>query len=308
MNTALTAAMTQLFDGPWAMAEQRLQALMWMAQQRIEGRAIGPGFLASQLGISAESVARAKSSSTRAGAVAIVPVVGVFTQRGDMFDEFFGGGSVSTMRLSATLAEIAADPGIGTVVLDIDSPGGSVYGVAEVSAQLAALRGQKRTIAVSNSLAASAAYWFASSADEVVVTPSGETGSIGVYMMHADYSALYENAGVKMTTIAAGKYKAEASPFQPLSAEARAHLQESVDAYYQAFVKAVANNRKASQTAVREGYGQGRVLGAEASVKAGLADRIATLDQVVGELISAQPKPRRASSLAASERELKILG
>lgn len=304
MKLATMAALAELFDGPWAMEEQRLHRLTRLAHLRLDGSSTDLDRLAAGGNVIAPAAARARASA-RAGAVAIVPVVGVFTQRGDVFDELFGGGSVSTMRLSATLAELAADPGIGTVVLDIDSPGGSVYGVAEVSAQLAAMRGQKRMVAVANSLAASAAYWFASAADEVVVTPSGETGSIGVYMTHMDYSGLLEQAGIKPTHISAGKYKTEASPFAPLSDDARAHLQESVDGYYQAFVKAVAANRKATQTAVREGYGQGRVLGAEASVKAGLADRVATLDQVVGEMVAAQPKGRRA--LAQAQRTLSIL-
>lgn len=302
MKPAMMAALAELFDGPWAMEEHRLNRLMRIAHLRAHSIGDPPeSIIATEAGVRVRS-------ATRAGAVAIVPVVGVFTQRGDLFDEYFGGGSVSTMRMSATLAELAADPGVGTVVFDIDSPGGSVYGVAEVSAQLAALSGQKRTVAVANSLAASAAYWFASACDEVVVTPSGEAGSIGVYLTHMDYSAALEKYGIKPTHISAGKYKVEASPFQPLSDDARAHLQESVDGYYQAFVKAVATNRKATQTAVREGYGQGRVLGAEASVKAGLADRVATLDQVVGELLNAKAKTRSASSHAARERTLKILG
>lgn len=295
MNPAMITALAELFDGPWAMEEQRLHRLMRLAHLRADG-----------ITIDAPAVAARARAATRAGAVAIVPVVGVFTQRGDMFDEMFGGGSVSTMRMSATLAELAADPGVGTVVFDIDSPGGSVYGVSEVAAQVAALRGQKRTVAVANSLAASAAYWFAAACDEIVVTPGGEAGSIGVYLTHMDYSGALEQAGVKPTHISAGKYKVETSPFAPLSDDARAHLQESVDGYYAAFVKAVAANRKTTQTAVREGYGQGRVLGAEAAVKAGLADRVATLDQVVGALVSAQPKAR-ASRLAAAQRSTSIL-
>jgi len=66
-----------------------------------------------------------------------------------------------------------------------------------------------------NSLCASAAYWIASQADEVVSTPGGLTGSIGVYTVHEDLSAASEAAGVKVTYISAGKYKTESQPFQP---------------------------------------------------------------------------------------------
>ena len=82
-------------------------------------------------------------------------------------------------------------------------------------------RGTKPITAIANTLAASAAYWLATAADELVVTPSAEIGSIGVFAAHRDFSVALHNAGLKTTLISAGKYKVEANPFEPLSAEAR---------------------------------------------------------------------------------------
>ena len=117
-----------------------------------------------------------------------------------------------------------------------------------------------------------------------MITPSGQAGSIGVYMMHMDESEALQKEGLKVTLIKAGKYKAEGVGSEPLSDEARAAFQSKVDDYYSMFVKAVAQNRGSSQSKVREGYGQGRMLLASDSVKENLTDRIGTFDEVLGKL------------------------
>ena len=108
-------------------------------------------------------------------------------------------------------------------------------------------------------MAASAAYWIASACDELVVTPSGSVGSIGVLAVHTDRSAANEEEGIKPTYVAYGKYKAEFNPDNPLSDEALAELQSQVDEAGETFVKAVAKQRGCSQTKVREEFGQGRM-------------------------------------------------
>jgi hypothetical protein len=130
-------------------------------------------------------------------------------------------------------------------------------------------------------LNASAAYYLSCQATEVVVSPSSLTGSIGVYSAHEDYSAADEKAGVKVTLISAGKYKTEGNMYEPLSDDARSAMQGLVDSFYGKFVKAVARGRGVSQSAVRDGFGQGRVVTAEDAVKFKLADRVDTLDEVL---------------------------
>jgi signal peptide peptidase SppA len=227
------------------------------------------------------------------GVVAVVPMVGVVSHRGDIFEEIFGGGSVSTQHLLGLVRQLVAD---------VDSSGGSIGGLEELSDEIYRARGSKRIVAVSNTLMASAAYWIASAADEVVVTPESDTGSIGVWTAHVDASKMLEDLGWKVTLIRAGKFKAEATPYEPLSAEAREFIQSQVDEYYGMFVKAVARNRADTPSAVREAYGQGRVLSAREAVKAKLADRVGSLNQVVSALQAryAKRKPSRAE-LARAE-------
>lgn len=298
MNDSRTLSiLTEFLRTPWAILPEALNAFAFNLARYAAGEPV--------------TARRNRSTAIAPGTIAVVPVYGIITQRGDLFDAIFGGGSVSTQQLAATLRQLQADDNIGAIVLDVDSPGGSVYGVAELAEEIFAARGGKKIVAVADSLAASAAYWIASAADEMIVTPTGEAGSIGVYAMHQDISGALEKFGVKVSLIAAGKYKTEGSPYAPLDDEARAHMQARVEDYYQMFIKAVARNRKDTQTAVREGYGQGRVLGAEDAVKANLADGIATLDEMLKKL-SRQAKASASSAgkstrLAAARRELSIL-
>jgi len=131
----------------------------------------------------------------------------------------------------------------------------------------------------------------------LIVTPSGEVGSIGVVAAHMDISKMAESAGLKVTLVSAGKYKTEGNQFEPLSDEARAALQVRVDDYYAMFVKAVARNRGVSPADVRNGFGEGRVVGAKQAVALGMADRVATLDETLARLgVSRMPQAMAAAS------------
>jgi signal peptide peptidase SppA len=226
--------------------------------------------------------ASGRRSKAAPGSVALIPVMGVIAHRMSMMD-ISGPGGTSIQQLTAQIRQALEDGNCKAIVLDVDSPGGSVEGVMELASEIYDARKQKPITAVCNSMACSAAYWLASAASEVVVTPSGQCGSIGVYMLHQDESEALAKDGIKITVIKAGKYKAEGNPSEPLSEEARAAFQSKVDEYYGMFVKAVGKNRGVSQAAVREGYGQGRSLLANDAVKQNLADRIGTLDDVLGK-------------------------
>jgi signal peptide peptidase SppA len=218
------------------------------------------------------------------GSIAVLPVYGVIGHRASLVEDSSSGVNTSTELLGNAFRALMADPDVAGIVLDVDSPGGSVHGIQELAETIFAARGVKPVSAVANSLAASAAYWIASCAEELAIMPGGEAGSIGIFAAHTDVSKMLEADGVKTTLVSAGKYKLEGNSYEPLGAEARDFIQSRVDEYYGEFVRAVARNRKDNQTAVRNGYGQGRVLGAQAAVKANLVDRVATLDQIIADM------------------------
>lgn len=116
------------------------------------------------------------------------------------------------------------------------------------------------------------------------MTQGGEVGGIGVYDIHTDLSKGLEKAGIETTLISAGRYKVEGNPFQPLSASGRSAMQARVNGHYRAFVAAVAKHRHVPEYAVRNGMGQGRLLGAEQARCENMVDGVAAIDLVVDRL------------------------
>lgn len=273
----LTRVQRLIREQPWAMLEPAFEAMV----EVVDRWAAGVSLSAEDL--EAIAAARRLPPSTAApGAVAVIPVHGVISHRVNMLAEISGG--TSTERLGAAIRAALEDRSIDSLVLDVDSPGGSVHGVEELADEIFAARGRKPIVAAVNATAASAAYWLASQADELVVTPSGEVGSIGVFTFHDNLRAMAEKVGVERTYIHAGKFKVEGHPFAPLPDEARAHLQARVDEVHDVFVKHVARGRKTSQARVREEFGQGRMVAASRAVALGMADREETLQQVLDRL------------------------
>lgn len=207
-----------------------------------------------------------------AKATAMVSVRGVA-----LYDLEFQPYCFSTLLLAQTMNALANDPEIGTIVLDIDSPGGVVTGTPEAADAIFAARKRKKVVALVNPLAASAAYWLASQAEEIIAVPSADIGSIGVFMMHTDCSKMMGDMGVKPTYIFAGKYKVEGNPYEPLTEEAKAYLQSEVDSIYAAFLKAVARGRGISVEEVEAKFGQGRTMLAPVAKRVGMIDDVATI-------------------------------
>lgn len=231
-------------------------------------------------------------SQINAKSIAHLPLWGVLDQHSSWMLEMFGG--TSTDLFGAMFDAAIADPSIGAILIDVDSPGGSVYGAQELSDKIFKARGSKPIIAVANSLMASAAYFIASAADEVLITPSGEVGSIGVIAIHMDYSKYESDIGVKPTIIKAGKYKSEGNPHEPLNDEAFDYLQGRVNEYYTAFVGTVARNRGVSAGTVMKDFGEGRVFGALKAKKAGMVDGIMTAEKVFNKLVNKKSTLTRA--------------
>lgn len=209
------------------------------------------------------------------GDVAIVSVFGVLSQRPSLMTS----GGTSAEEIGRAVDAAVADRAVKSIVLNADSPGGSVFGIPEAADKILAARQQKRVIGLANATAASAAYWLLSQCSEIVVTPSGRVGSIGVIAAHVDETGAEEKAGIKTTIISAGQYKAEG--FKPITDESRAALQREVDSYYRDFLNAVARGRRVPVATVESNYGQGRMKLARDAVATGMADRTGTLEDVL---------------------------
>lgn len=287
---------------PWALQREVL-AVYAQALAHKFGKTAAGGMDEDDHGAPIKAAAPSRNVA-RAGSIAVIPLVGTVIQRAGMM-EMCGGGT-SVQRFTASFREAMADETISQILIEIDSPGGSVYGVAELFAEIYSARSTKPVVAIANSLAASAAYWIGCAASEFYVTPGGEVGSIGVWQAHEDWSQALAEEGIKPTLISAGKFKVEGNPYEPLGEDAKAFMQSRVDDYYSAFTKAVAKGRSVPIDAVRNGMGQGRVLGADAAMAEKMVDGIATMDDVIKKMSRSARAGR--SSLKAAQAELAILG
>jgi signal peptide peptidase SppA len=218
-----------------------------------------------------------RSVARKQGAVAVIPVFGIITPRPSIYEYY--GLATSTQTIGRRVREALADPEVKAVVLDVDSPGGVISGVAELASELRGMRGGKPIVAHADYLVASAAYWIASQADEIVASPSALVGSVGVYSMHVDQSGLLEQMGIKVTLIAEPAQKIEGNPFAPLGEDAEAHMRSIVAQGLAAFRSDVAAGRGVSASTVADEWA--RVYTAADAKAMSMVDKIRTLPETL---------------------------
>jgi signal peptide peptidase SppA len=277
-------------EKPWAILHNKLVILQSIVIRHVSGEKLDAEEIQTRIH------GATRPPERRVNSVAVLPLFGVIFPRANMMTDM--SGATSAERFGAQFSKLVKDPEIGAIIVDVDSPGGSVEGIEELSKTVFDARGQKPIVAISDHLMASAAYWIGTAADEVVITPSGEVGSIGVFAVHEDMSAALEKEGIKISLISEGKYKTEGNPYEPLTDEARSAIQARVGDYYESFINSVARNRGVEPDAVRNGYGEGRVVGARQAVELGMADRVGTLDETIDRLLNGNIPPAAASSKA----------
>ncbi|TCM56162.1 signal peptide peptidase SppA [Rhizobium sp. PP-F2F-G48] len=284
----------------WAMQPEKMHAVIeFLATQAADIKFTAEEIEARIAPQTAKAVAR------REGAVAVVSMRGVISNRMNMMGNISGGGGTSTEQFGQQLLQVRDDDSVKAVIVDTDSPGGAVSGTDEAAEIIASFKGIKPIVAQVNSTAASAAYWMVSNADEIVVTPSGWVGSIGVYSEHDNIRLALEKAGIEKTLISAGPFKTEANPFGPLSEEALSYRQAQIDAFYGMFVDRVARGRNVSSETVRETFGKGRMVLAKDAVSLGMADRVGTMQETLqrfGAGAGAPPERKRAMATERMKR------
>lgn len=284
--------MNAVVQTPWAILPEKLAAIVDVVQMRARGDELTDDEIRARVGRGPAS-----REAYSAGTVGVLPLYGVIFPRANLFTEMSGGTSVQGFQQA--LRGMLGDDQVRSILIDIDSPGGSTDLIPELAAEIRAARGRKPIVALANTDAASAAYWLGAQADEFVVTPSGKVGSIGVFAAHDDVSGMQEKVGVKTTLVSAGKFKVETSPFGPLTDEAREAIQKRVDEFYGMFVRDVAKGRGVAVDTVRGGFGEGRMVTAKAAVEAGMADRVGTLEETLATM--ARKAARRPPSGASTQ-------
>ena len=217
---------------------------------------------------------------TTSKGVRVIPIVGSMTHRPMGLEAM--SGMTSYASLQAQFEEAFNDPNVGSILMDIDSPGGSVAGAFDFRDYLMANKGRKPVYALARDAMCSAAYLIGSTADKVYATQTARVGSIGVVAMHVDRSEKNKMEGVKPTFISAGKYKVAGNPHEALEGDNLKYLQDSVDESYKMFIDAVVEARGMEAKDVRAT--EARVYGGKKAVEIGLADGIRTYESVLREM------------------------
>lgn len=201
------------------------------------------------------------------------------------------GGAASTVAARRAVRAAAADPEVGSILMVIDSPGGTLAGTKELADDIAAAVKSKPVIALIEDMGASAAYWVASQATQVLAQATALVGSIGTYGVVYDMSALAAKDGVKVHVVRAGAMKGAGTPGTEITAEQLAAFQREVNTLNEFFVSGVAAGRKLSVEQVRA-LATGDVWIGQEAVSAGLIDSVSTFDQALAAARSAAANPK----------------
>jgi len=198
----------------------------------------------------------------------VIPIAGVIGKSLSPLEKMTGAVDVSD--ISETIDEYAMNPQVTRIAFQVSSPGGTVTGVEELANKVRNIA--KPTMSYSDTEMASAAYWVAAAADKVVASPSSTVGSVGVYMVVADYSEAAKAEGIKMIVIKAGQHKAIGVPGAEVTDAHQAHLQEGVDEIHADFKAAVLKTRKMVKAEDMEGQVFSGKQAAQRGLVTGLAD------------------------------------
>jgi protease-4 len=230
------------------------------------------------------------SGLDRSGNIAVIDVDGVIhTGGGGLFAE--GGASQPIME---QLREAGEDDGIKAVVLNINSPGGSAAASQAIAEEVRRLDLKKPVIAAMGDVAASGAYYIASSSRKIVANPATLTGSIGVVMEMMRYYGLMQKYGVEGESLTTGKYKDTGSPLRPMRPDEREYLNGMLQDTYRQFVADVAKGRKMDPAKVKA-LADGRVWTGAQALPLGLVDKLGNLydaADLAAQLAGVKGKPK----------------
>lgn len=238
------------------------------------------------------------------GRTAVIPLTGVLMRRPGIFMRLFG--NVTSME-EATFALRAAanDPAIDNILLWIDSPGGTVQGTQRLGEAVRDVSAIKKVVAQVDGMAASAAYWIASQADEIYAATDSEVGSIGVISALYDTSRKYQEAGIEPVVSTTGKFKAIGVPGLEIDAEQREYLQERVNEAFDNFKTAIINGRGMSMDAV-DAVADGRMFSVSDAQATGLVDGVRSIESTLETMQKTPAKKRQRMAMATALQKKKI--
>jgi len=209
------------------------------------------------------------------------------SHNGDIFSKKQGVGIielngliVSSEQILKNLTSFRNNPNVKSIILRIDSPGGSVGAAQEIFEDIKRTNEVKPVVASMGSLGASGGYYAALGAEKIIANPGTMTGSIGVIVKFPNLEGLFEKVGYKTEVVKSGAMKDVGAPNRPLSDKERALLQGLIDNVFNQFVKAVAESRGMPEETVKE-LADGRIFSGEQAFEVGLIDGLGNFTDAV---------------------------
>jgi ClpP class serine protease len=297
---------------PWLVQPETLDAILAIALREgppddavarafhHSADAVEAAILAHRLGTPLDAVAQRDAdrvddsgSLERRGATAIVTIRGPILRYGSMLSSMSGGGA-TVEGIARDFTRALEDPSFAAILLNIDSPGGEVNGIAELADIIYAARGAKPLVAYVSDLGASAGYWLASSAERIVVAQTAALGSIGAVAAIPHPNATRRQEIEFVSSVSPNKRP------DPTTKKGAAQYQALVDTIGQIFVDAVARNRGVTAETVVKDFGAGGLLVGRDAVAAGLADDVGSFEGVLADLAERDRPARRRPTPVAS--------
>ena len=270
-----------LYCEPWLLSPDRHRVISKIVEDHITGAAHSPGGRLDQYRAGDhdfdEQRARLERVLTVSEGIAFIQINGVIGRGLDNMAE--SSGAIGTETIERALLAALSDPAVEGILLDFDSPGGSVIGVPEIADAVASAKFSKPVVSFTGGLMASAAYWIAVGADVMVATGSSVVGSIGVYSAFIDQSRAFEMAGLKTEVFKTGKFKAMGIQGTSLTDEQREMIQDEVDEIFTDFTASILFNREVPNDAM-----QGQTFNGNDAKAKGLIDVIGGIETAVEEL------------------------
>ena len=245
-----------------------------------------------------------KSKKNNEGGIAWIKVRGVISEE-DSNSPFSRPSSASY--ISKRIREAAKEDRVKAIVLDINSPGGTVASVQDIYNELLQAKEKgKKVVALFRDVAASGGFYIAMAADKIVAEPGTITGSVGVIMQSGNVTKLFDKIGIEMTPITSGKYKDIGSAYREMTPAEKEILQDMVNDTYSQFLAAVKTGRPNVTEENMTEYTDGRVFTGKRALELGFIDKLGgeeTARLLAGELADLKD-PKIISQKNESLRDL----
>lgn len=240
---------------------------------------------------------------SREGSTGVIHIQGSLVDKYAWYHPIFSGALTSYEAISDALDTLCADDSIDNIVLSIDSGGGMVSGIHQMSRNIARAGAIKPIKAHTSGAMMSAAYWIGCSAGSVSASAMAEVGSIGVLLCHTSIKRMQEDCGIDVTLFRAGEYKALGHYEEALTEPARIKLQSGVDKANSFFLDHVSRSRSLSMSN-RGVWAEGLTFYAGEGQQVGLVDKVEELDDILSanqpSSIPSRVRPAFAASAAQS--------